>query len=255
MDNKDVKMELILNGIISPEEKLNVRFKKKIEKRNDLIFLIKEITSYLEYDATIRERIQCIIQEITHQPKCSFCGKVLKMRLSGKYVNTFPKTCGSKCFSKDIRVKEKRKKTNLKKYGSKNYLASERGKLTTRNTLIEKYNVTNPAFIKGNFEKRLQTQPEKTKIVQITKKEGAVFFENTHVQGHIVANIYYGLVFNNILIACMSFKKIKKQWKVIQYSTSLNADVVNGDSKLLKHFLKIKKPKLDIFYSGKNWQD
>ena len=81
-----------------------------------LWFNITQFTSYLKYNAPIKIRIHCLLQNITHQPTCSTCNKIVKMRTDGRYRYTFPTYCGIKCFTNVEDVKQKRKATNKRKY-------------------------------------------------------------------------------------------------------------------------------------------
>ena len=146
MDIIDIKTELILSKVISHEGVICGKFRRILQKYPELAEMVQEVTAFIEYDADIKQRIHCVIQEITEQPKCH-CGEILKMRTSARYINTFPKTCGSKCFSGTEEVKRKRKDTNLERYGNSNYLASVRGRRNTKQQLKDRYGVTNPSHI------------------------------------------------------------------------------------------------------------
>lgn len=161
MDNTDLKQELILRGLILPELVLYKKFKKRLTEQPELLEELMMVTSFLEYDADIKARLHCVMNDIVVQPKCSTCGNVLKMRMDGKYRFTFSKTCGSKCFAGDNEVKRKRKETNLRKYGATNFLTSQRGIQQSKTSMLKRYGVTNAARISGNNEKRLATLEEK----------------------------------------------------------------------------------------------
>lgn len=79
------------------------------------------LTSFLVVNTSIQQRIYCIINNIVEQPTC-YCGVLLKMRVSGKYRNTFADFCSSKCAAKHANTKNKRYKTNIERYGVDNLL-------------------------------------------------------------------------------------------------------------------------------------
>ena len=120
------------------------------------------MSSFLEYDADIKARLHCVSKNITSQPTCNTCNKILKMRMDGRYRFTFPKTCGPKCFANDSDVIDRRRATNLKKYGSTNYLTSQRGIEKSKTTLLKKHGVTNAARIPNtkNKQSSLNTESE-----------------------------------------------------------------------------------------------
>lgn len=110
---------LVTRKILNEDLTLHPGTIRRIECNDQLLENLQEMTHYLEYDAPLKARLQCILQDIRRQPKCRSCGKVLKMRLDGRYRFTFPTYCEStKCFADNRQVKIKRRKTNIKKYGA-----------------------------------------------------------------------------------------------------------------------------------------
>ena len=147
------------NNIILPNDKINPQFQKIINKKIELAQLITENTTFLQYSASLKVRLQCILQGITQQPICKTCGKIVKMRTNGRYVNTFPDYCHSSCFSSKNEVKEKRSQTNMKKYGNTNVLQSEEIRKKAKQTFVEKYGVDNPLK-----NEKIREQIKKTNI-------------------------------------------------------------------------------------------
>ena len=161
MDVKDAKQELILQGIITPNNTLSKRYKQRLQANEDLKQLIYQATSFLQYDASLYTRLHCIIQELSHQPTCRVCNAPVKMRESGRHMFTFPETCGTKCFSSLPEVKEKRKNTNIKKYGADNFLLSQQWKENRKKVFLEKYGVDNVARVDDFSKKKIDTIIEK----------------------------------------------------------------------------------------------
>ena len=161
MNNKQFIQKLIKHRVLKDENTLYIKYKKILQSD---IYILNEIvtnTAFLQYDADLKARIHCILKNITEQPVCSGCGKVLKMRMDGRYRYTFSNTCGSKCFSGNEEVKNKRKATNQKKYGSTNYLTSTIGTNARLTTLQDKYGVDNAGKIESGKVKRKQTIVDK----------------------------------------------------------------------------------------------
>jgi len=96
---QDLKEKLIdINVILVKSGKLNPRYKYVLMKKPEYLQYIVEATSFLKYDAPIKARLQCIVQDITEQPVCKLCSKPCKMTLNGsKYNNKFSAYCGRKC--------------------------------------------------------------------------------------------------------------------------------------------------------------
>ena len=92
----------------------------------------------------------------------------------------------------------------------------------------------------GLIEKKIYAR--KCEIVKLTSKESRDFLNATHISGDVPASIRYGLVFNNELIAVMTFGKSRYdknvQYELYRYSQQLETIVIGGFSKLLKHFLR-----------------
>lgn len=99
----------------------------------------------------------------------------------------------------------------------------------------------------------------KCHIENIASKEARSFVNNTHIQGNRSAPIKLGLIYNNELVALMTFGKSrynkKYEWEMIRYSTKLNTNVIGGASKLLTHFKKVYSPKSIISYADRRWSN
>lgn len=172
------------NHIITEKLSLNIRFNSHIAKKPEIAAIIVQATSFLRYSAPLKARLHVIIQGIDEQPICATCGTHTEMRLDGIYRYTFPTFCSPKCFSNDDLVKDKRSKTNIEKYGSKNVLSSPeiREKIKAANkerygteelfasseirerikqTNLEKYGVENPIVLEEVQERRKQTNLER----------------------------------------------------------------------------------------------
>jgi hypothetical protein len=124
---------------------------------------IDEIKSKL--DQTLHDpvclMIHCYMNDIHNHPTCK-CGNLQKFNATTK---EFSKYCSNKCrFDSMSDVVELRKQTNLKKYGSTNFLASETGREKITQTNLKKYGVDN--FTKTDVYKQSRSGvplSEKTK--------------------------------------------------------------------------------------------
>ena len=94
-------------------------------------------------------------------------------------------------------------------------------------------------------------------IKALSHQEYTDFFELTHIQGSVNANICYGLFCNDILVAAMSFGlsrfNSKCEYELLRFSNALNTNVVGGASKLFKHFIKNHQPSSIVSYSDIRW--
>lgn len=108
---------LITAGVVTKKLRISPKVQEIFYTKLNLLQSLMTYTNFLRYDASLYERIHCVMQDIKEQPKCS-CGKILHMRITGRYANTFPIHCSNKCTSNDELVKQKRKSTNLDRYGA-----------------------------------------------------------------------------------------------------------------------------------------
>lgn len=83
----------------------------------------------------------------------------------------------------------------------------------------------------------------KTRIVELTAKQARQFQDKTHLQGFASSSLYYGLVHERKLMACMTFgaPRFTKgfDWELVRFSSALGTVVVGAASKLFKHFLNM----------------
>lgn len=97
-------------------------------------------------------RVRSFIEGVEENPKCKVCGKLTIFNSN----NGWQATCSRICHTKSPERMDKLKKTNLEKYGSSNYLASEEGKQKAKSSNIERYGVDNYAKsqdFKNKFKK------------------------------------------------------------------------------------------------------
>lgn len=83
----------------------------------------------------------------------------------------------------------------------------------------------------------------KCEIVEFAKTKAMQFEEDNHLQGAVSEEcVRYGLIYNDALVALMTFVKSqfdeKYDWELIRYCCLKGHTVVGGASKIFKHFLK-----------------
>lgn len=78
---------------------------------------------------------------------------------------------------------------------------------------------------------------------RMSEIEATSFFESSHLSGHRSAGYYYGLVYNNDIMAAISMSKHHKyQWEIIRFAVKPYYSVAGGFSRLLSHFIKNHNP-------------
>jgi G:T-mismatch repair DNA endonuclease (very short patch repair protein) len=107
-------------------------------------------------------------------------------------------------------------------------------------------------LIAHSVKKNQKIAARKTRVVQLTSKRAKEFFKNNHWQGSAPSSIQYGLIFEDELVAAMSFGSPrfskKYDFEMIRFSTKCGTAVVGGASKLFKHFIKAHEPQSVISY-------
>ncbi len=189
MDNQKL-IKFIQDNIIINEKdfkasrcRTNSTFWSENKKILDEIYIK---TNFLQHDkAKLQHRLYCILNNITEHPKCVVCGSD-KVNYSTKDVNYFSQTCSKECNNSNKNKMEKRKNTNLKKYGVENVFQSDSFKEKSKETKLSKYgdeNFTNIEKAKKttldrygdekfkNSEKRLNTVKEKYGVENVFQLE------------------------------------------------------------------------------------
>lgn len=105
-------------------------------------------------------------------------------------------------------------------------------------------------IIKSIIESKLKIIPNKIcarqcSIVKLNHQTCSNFLEENHIKGKDQSKLKYGLVFQNNLVAVMTFDNFtqnRHQWKIKRFCNTRNTIVVGGASKLLKFFVKKHNP-------------
>ena len=107
----------------------------------------------------------------------------------------------------------------------------------------------------GIYEKTIYAR--KCEVKHISPKTVKKFLQSTHIQGYSSASVNYGLYYDNLLIAVMTFGKSRfnknYDWELIRFSTLQNYHIIGGAGKLLKAFEKEYRPKTLISYADRRW--
>ena len=100
-------------------------------------------------------------------------------------------------------------------------------------------------------------------IKELSSSDYKEFCNYNHIQGHSPAQIKIGLYYNNELVSCMSFGKLRMnlgnkvkqegEWELVRFCNKLNTSVVGGASKLLNYFEKTYLPIKLISYADNDY--
>jgi hypothetical protein len=99
----------------------------------------------------------------------------------------------------------------------------------------------------------------KCSIRKISSEEAKLFLEKNHLQGYVQSKIRLGLYSSEELVSVLMFSNSRfnknYQWEITRFASLLNAKVVGGFAKLLKHFVKENSPESIITYSDLRYFD
>lgn len=103
----------------------------------------------------------------------------------------------------------------------------------------------------GLFDKKIYAR--NCKIKEVGTKEYFDFCNQNHTQGYRQARVIYGLYFNDELVQIMSFSHNDKyEWEIIRECSKINTQVIGGNSKLFKYFIKTQNPNSIFSYCDFN---
>ena len=85
------------------------------------------------------------------------------------------------------------------------------------------------------------------------------FLEDNHFQGYAPASVKIGLIYNEELVACMSFAKprnsVVAEWELCRYCEKSDIVIFGGKQKLLSYFERVYNPSSLITYCDFRWFD
>jgi G:T-mismatch repair DNA endonuclease (very short patch repair protein) len=92
----------------------------------------------------------------------------------------------------------------------------------------------------------------KCQIRYISASEAKTFFDNNHIQGHVNANIYVGLEYQNDIVMAVSLGKNRfskdNNLELYRLASKLHTQIQGGASKLIKHVRSLYKDHNIITY-------
>lgn len=163
------------------------------------------ITKNYTHSTVWTERLYWFYHNITEFPKCPICGKPTK------FINLktgYREFCSRECMNSSNIIKQRKKETSMKNWGTNNPMQSEKIHQKIKQTNLERYGVENPFSSELVKEKIKQTNLERYGETHYMKtKEGQLKFKNTMLSK-------YGVEYNSQLES----NKIKvKQTNIKRY--------------------------------------
>ena len=97
-------------------------------------------------EAPFSHKVRCFISGIYQQPTCKICNAPVRFKTASSTYQTY---CSKKCmFIDNEAIQQKKRETNMLRYGSTNVLTSEHGVAKSKQTLLRNYSVDN--YLKTN---------------------------------------------------------------------------------------------------------
>jgi hypothetical protein len=97
----------------------------------------------------------------------------------------------------------------------------------------------------------------KCKITMVSSAQEKQFLTECHLQGSVRSKICYGLLYDDQLVAIMSFGKSrynkKVEWELLRYAAKDNIIVLGGAEKLFNKFVGEQNPNSVISYCDRRW--
>jgi len=124
-----------------------IRWDKKKQRE------IKNLTGFLK-NANMSERVFCIVNNLTATPTCKGCQNPVKFGGFKKGYNLY---CGGECRNACSDVKDKRRLTNMNRYGGASPMNSDEVKEKSKTTMDIVYGVENPSQLGDVKEKKKAT--------------------------------------------------------------------------------------------------
>jgi hypothetical protein len=137
----EIKEKLKEAKIITSKDNINTNLKKLLPKYPELEKEILDITSYLRYEGSIKDRLLYILYDIDYQPLCKECDAPIKFLKRAKDIDKVPEFCSNECVNKSKVVRERTINTNMERYGVKTSSQCKKVKEKAEQTNLKRYGV------------------------------------------------------------------------------------------------------------------
>ena len=97
----------------------------------------------------------------------------------------------------------------------------------------------------------------KCQVIELSNKECKQFLNSNHLQGYVPATKNIGLLYNNDLVAVMTFKKPRYnkniEWELLRLRSLSESQILGGTKKMWNHFQTTVNPISVISYCDRRW--
>lgn len=173
MNRQQLLSELENVNIFTNSGCINKQAQRLLNKFPVLLQQLLHHTSFLELDTSCRARLYALKNGITVLPTCKTCGAVMTFNnAKGSFNNYCQNTKQSSCSSKDINIVQNQRNTMIERYGVSNAAHSVVLQDKKCNTMIERYGVASPTLSKEIKEKIKNTLNDRYGVSNISDIPG-----------------------------------------------------------------------------------
>lgn len=222
--------------------KSGYKLTEKWLSKNDPGLYTNIINDFKAFNIPFKEKVWLYVNELKHPPVCPECTKTLK--LDRGFKEGYPKHCSVICSNKSELTKEKKRTTFRQKDETEKKDIVERRK----NTNIKKYGVDNPFKLKEIQDKQKKTILKKYGVDNIFKlNEIKEKIKTTNLRKYGVEHLskdknYHRKKIDKIKICCE--KKLKKQ--IIEEYPNINFDAEKEINNFIEFELDFKPIKIKV---------
>lgn len=103
----------------------------------------------------------------------------------------------------------------------------------------------------GNYTEKVMGR--KCSVIHIGVDDAKNFLSKNHIQGFAAASVHFAAMYNNDIVAVMSFKKEKDSWELVRYASKLGTLCQGVGGKLLSAFIKEYDPLKIKSFADRRW--
>lgn len=230
-------------NIITERGQINKQAKRLLTNRYpDILEQLYAHTDFLLYDADIRDRIFCVMNDIQEQPRCETCGQIMKFNKAKNRFNQFcVNTKLNSCSMKNKQVVGKIKNTMISRYGVDAPLKNTNILQKQQKTMLQKYGVKSIIQLPEYVDQLKQHHKENQDVIQDKRKTTMIErYNREHYAQCNIPNEAYKILQDKTKLQDM-LKDLSKTEIALSLGVSFN--LVHAACKRLGiKYIPIKKP-------------
>ena len=90
-------------------------------------------------------------------------------------------------------------------------------------------------------------------ISEISNENAKYFLDRNHIQGYTKSTIHFGAFYKDLLVAVMSFTKIKNEWILTRFASDYNYICQGIGGRLFKNFIEKYNPNIVKSFADRRW--